>query len=270
MTKRPAPVLIAAFSGWNDAGNAASSVIAHLARVWHAEKYVELDPELYQDFQVNRPIVSRGDDGKRHITWPATSIWIARLPHRTYVLVDGIEPSFNWRKYCQEILDVAADLHVETVITLGALLADVPHTRPFPISLTSDNSELQETLDLDFNDYEGPTGIVGVFQHAATAAGLTAVSAWVAVPHYVAEPPSPKASLTLLSRLEEFLDDSIEFGTFPNDAATWAKEIQEMVDDDEDIAEYVAHLEEASDTVESPNASGDAIAMEFESWLRKQ
>jgi hypothetical protein len=263
--------MIAAFAGWNDAGSAASAVIAHLTRSWDAVKHTELDPELYQDFQVNRPLVARGEDGRRQITWPATSVWIARLPHRTYILVDGIEPSFNWRKFAQELLNIASDLQVKTVVTLGALLADVPHTRPFPVTLTSDNPELQESLNLDFSDYEGPTGIVGVLGNAATQAGLDSVAAWVAVPHYVSEAPSPKASLTLLSRLEEFLGDSIDMGEFPDAAVAWNLEVQEMVDDDGDgISEYIAALEEAADTVEAPEAQGDAIAKEFETWLRKQ
>ena len=270
VTKRPAPVMIAAFAGWNDAGSAASAAIRHLAQSWDAVKYAELDPEEFQDYQVNRPMVTRSDSGRREIHWPATSIWIARLPHRTFVLVDGIEPSFRWRKFCEELLDIAVDLGVETVITVGALLADVPHTRPFPTTLTSDDPELQETLNLDFSDYEGPTGIVGVLQNAATTGGLNAVSLWVAVPHYVAEPPSPKATLAILSRLEEFTKESIDMGTFAEGAKEWMSQVEEMVDDDEDIKEYILHLEESADMVDSPEASGDAIAKEFETWLKKQ
>ena len=262
--------MIAAFAGWNDAGSAASAAIRHLALSWGAVKYAELDPEEFQDYQVNRPMVTRGDNGRRQISWPATSIWIARLPHRTFVLVDGIEPSFRWRKFCEEILDVAVDLGVETVITVGALLADVPHTRAFPTTLSSDDPELSETLNLDFSDYEGPTGIVGVLQNAATVAGLNALSLWVAVPHYVAEPPSPKATLAILGRLEEFVRESIDMGEFANDAKVWMEQVAEMVDDDEDITEYITHLEQAADMVDSPEATGDSIAKEFENWLKKQ
>jgi len=262
--------MIAAFAGWNDAGSAASAVIRHLAATWDAEKIAELDPEEFQDYQVNRPMVMRGDNGRREIHWPSTTIWIARLPQRTYVLVDGIEPSFRWRKFCEEILDIAVDLKVETVITIGALLADVPHTRPFPTTLTSDDPELQETLNLDFSDYEGPTGIVGVLQNAATVAGLNSLSLWVAVPHYVAEPPSPKATLAILARLEEFLHTSLDMGPFPDGAKEWMVQVEDMVDDDEDIKEYIRHLEEANDMVEAPEASGDSIAKEFEKWLNQQ
>jgi len=261
--------MIAAFAGWNDAGSAASALISHLATVWRAEKAYELDPELYHDFQVNRPVVMRGSDGKRAIQWPTTTIWVARLPHRTYVLVDGIEPSFRWRQYCEEILNIAADLHVEAIITVGALLADTPHTRPLALTATSDDPEITEALQLDISDYEGPTGIVGVLASAATVAGLDSISLWVAVPHYVCEPPSPKATLALVTRLEEMLDDSIELGDLPDEAAAWDKEVEEIVSDDEDIMEYVKMLEEATDTANDPEASGEAIAQEFESWLRK-
>jgi len=268
--KRPAPVMIAAFTGWNDAGSAASALISHLAVQWRAEKTHELNPEDFHDFQVNRPIVMRGPDGKRQIHWPTTTVWVARLPHRTYVLVDGIEPSFRWRQYCEELLDIAADLKVEAIITVGALMADVPHTRPFPLTATSDDPEISEALELDISDYEGPTGIVGVLQSAATNAGIDAISLWVAVPHYVADPPSPKATLALVTRLEELIDDSIDLGSLPEEAAAWDKEVQEMVDDDDDVISYVKMLEEASDTANMPEASGEAIAKEFESWLRKK
>lgn len=261
--------MIAAFAGWNDAGSAASALISHLAKVWGAEKAFELDPEAYHDFQVNRPIVLRGTDGKRQINWPTTTVWVARLPHRTYVLVDGIEPSFRWRQYCEELLNIAADLRVEAMITVGALLADTPHTRPLALTATSDDSAISTALNLDISDYEGPTGIVGVLASAATTAGLDSISLWVAVPHYVCEPPSPKATLALVTRLEELLDDSIELGDLPDEAAAWDKEVQEIVADDEDIMEYVQMLEEATDTANDPEASGEAIAQEFETWLRK-
>jgi len=269
VTKRPAPVMIAAFAGWNDAGSAASALISHLATVWRAEKTFELDPEMYHDFQVNRPVIMRGSDGKRQIHWPTTTVWVARLPHRTCILVDGIEPSFKWRQYCEELLDIAVDRRVESLITVGALLADTPHTRPLPLTATSDDAAISESLQLDISDYEGPVGIVGVLASAATAAGLESVSLWVAVPHYFCEPPSPKATLALVTRLEEMLDDSIELGDLPDEAAAWDKEVQEMVADDEDVMEYVKMLEEATDTANDPEASGDAIAQEFETWLRK-
>jgi proteasome assembly chaperone (PAC2) family protein len=262
--------MIAAFTGWNDAGSAASSAAEHLIRTWNAVQYAELDPEEYQDYQVNRPTVTRNDAGRRVINWPATRIWIARLPHRTFVIVDGVEPSSRWRRFCEEILDIAADLKVETVITIGALLADAPHTRPLPANITSDDHSVRTALGLELSDYEGPTGIVGVLQVAATNAGFDALSVWVAVPHYFAEPPSPKATLTLLTSLEEIIDDTIDLGDYPEAANEWLETVKELVEDDEHMMEYISHLEQATDTVESPGASGDAIVSDFETWLKGQ
>jgi proteasome assembly chaperone (PAC2) family protein len=246
-------VMLAAFEGWNDAGSAASQALAHLHEVWGGDLVTELDPEEYHDFQVSRPTVSLDDDGRRVITWPTTSVYAAERPGREdlVALVHGIEPSMRWRRYCGELLDAAERLGVTTVITLGALLADVPHTRPIPVSATSDDPGLRAELGLDMSTYEGPTGIAGVLQAEATRRGLRGLSVWAAVPHYVAHPPSPKATIALLVRLEELLGVSIPLV-------------------DAEIAEYVAQLEEAKDTAELPEASGEAIAREFERYLRRR
>ncbi len=264
-------VLIAAFEGWNDAGSAATGALEHLGEVWDAEKVAELDPEEYHDFQVNRPMVGLGPDGKRQITWPTTTIWVARLPHRTVLLVHGIEPSMRWRRYCTELLDLAEEHEVRTVVTLGALLADVPHSRPIPLTATSESEGLRAVLpDVEPNTYEGPTGIVGVLQHAAAERGLQSVSLWAAVPHYVANPPSPKATLAILTRIEELLGESIPLGDLPEDAAAWQHGVDELAGEDAEIAEYVKQLEEAKDTADLPEASGEAIAREFERWLKRR
>jgi proteasome assembly chaperone (PAC2) family protein len=264
-------VLIAAFEGWNDAGSAATSALEHLGEVWDAKKVDELDPEEYHDFQVNRPIVGLGPDGTRRITWPTTSVWVAQLPHRKVLLVHGIEPSMRWRKYCRELLALAEEHEVRTVVTLGALLADVPHTRPIPLTATSDSEGLRAVLpDVEPNTYEGPTGIVGVLQHAAAERGLQSVSLWAAVPHYVANPPSPKATLAILTRIEELLGESIPLGELPDDAAAWQHGVDELAGEDAEIAEYVKQLEEAKDTADLPEASGEAIAREFERWLKRR
>ncbi|GAB3166402.1 filament polymerization regulator ParJ [Myceligenerans halotolerans] len=263
-------VLLAAFEGWNDAGGAATSALTHLCEVWGAEKVAELDPDEYHDFQVNRPTVAFDDDGKQFITWPTTSVWVAHLPQRTVVLVHGIEPSMRWRKYCAELLGMAGDLGVESFVTLGALLADVPHTRPIPMTATSDSTGVQAVLDIEPNTYTGPTGIVGVMQHEAAERGLQSVSLWAAVPHYVANPPSPKAALAILTRIEELLGESIDMGDLPDDAAAWQQGVDELASEDTEISEYVAQLEEAKDTAELPEASGDAIAREFERYLRRR
>ena len=265
-------VMIAAFEGWNDAGSAATAALQHLHEVWGAEDVDELDPEEYHDFQVNRPVVTTDDDGRREITWPTTTIAAAVLSPtgRRVVLVHGIEPSMRWRRYCRELLDVAEEHGVRTVVTLGALLADVPHTRPIPMTATSESVGLQAVLDVEPSTYEGPTGIVGVLQHAAAERGMQSVSLWAAVPHYVAHPPSPKATLAILARIEELLSEPIPLGDLPEDAEAWQHGVDELAAEDAEIAEYVQQLEEAKDTAELPEASGEAIAREFERYLRRR
>jgi proteasome assembly chaperone (PAC2) family protein len=267
----PGPVMLAAFEGWNDAGSAATQALVHLREVWGAEQVDELDPEEYHDFQVNRPMVGVGEDGRRLITWPSTSIAVTdRVGQHQIVLVHGIEPSMRWRRYCTELLDAAQRLGVRTVVTLGALLADVPHTRPIPVNATTDDPALQQVLGLDTSTYEGPTGIVGVLQHEATRRGMNALSVWAAVPHYVAHPPSPKATIALLVRLEEMLGEAIELGELPEDAEAWQHGVDELAAEDTEIGEYVTQLEEAKDTAELPEATGEAIAREFERYLRRR
>ena len=266
------PVLIAAFEGWNDAADAATDAVDHLDEVWDAEPVAELDPEDYYDFQVNRPQVSMTEDGGREITWPATRLSVVRgvVPDRDVVLVRGVEPSMRWRSYCRELLALADDLGVELVVTLGALLADTPHTRPVPVSGTVTDARLARQMALETSRYEGPTGIVGVLQAACAAVDLPAVSVWAAVPHYVAQPPCPKATLALLRKVEDLLDLTIPLGDLPDDARAWERGVDELASEDEEIADYVRTLEEARDTADLPEASGEAIAQEFERYLRRR
>ncbi|WP_432547265.1 PAC2 family protein [Kineococcus sp. SYSU DK004] len=266
------PVVVAAFEGWNDAGEAASQAVAHLHEVWGAEDLLELDPEEYHDFQVNRPMVDYDEDGRRRLTWPTTKVSYARLPDasRDVLLVRGIEPSMRWRTYSQELVRAARDNGASLVLTLGALLADVPHTRPLPVTSSSDDDELVESLGVEPSRYEGPTGIVGVVQDAVARAGIPSVSLWAAVPHYVGQPPSPKGTLALLHRVEEVLDISVPLGDLPEDARAWERGVDELAGEDAEIAEYVQQLEEAKDTAELPEASGEAIAREFERYLRRR
>jgi proteasome assembly chaperone (PAC2) family protein len=266
------PVMLAAFEGWNDAGGAATQALVHLHEVWGADRVEELDPEEYHDFQVSRPTVGVNGEGRRVISWPATSIAVATLPGSGDVvaLVHGIEPSMRWRRFCSEVLDAAERLGVTTVVTLGALLADVPHSRPIPVTATSDDRDLQDVLHLEASTYEGPTGIVGVLQHEATRRGMHGLSVWAAVPHYVAHPPSPKATVALLVRIEELLGEAIPLGDLPEDAEAWQHGVDELAAEDTEIAEYVAQLEEAKDTAELPEATGEAIAREFERYLRRR
>jgi proteasome assembly chaperone (PAC2) family protein len=264
-------VLIAAFEGWNDAGEAATGAIEHLEQVWNATPLTSIDPDDYYDFQVNRPLVS-GDGDERVITWPTSRFSWARIPgaKRDVVLLRGIEPNMRWRAFTAEILSLAADLGVDTVVTLGALLADAPHTRPIPVTGTVTDNGLARRLDLEVSRYEGPTGIVGVLQDAAARVGLPSISLWAAVPHYVAQPPSPKATLALLRRVEDLLDLSVELGELPEDARAWEHGVDELAAEDSEVAEYVRSLEEAKDTAELPEASGEAIAREFERYLRRR
>jgi proteasome assembly chaperone (PAC2) family protein len=266
------PVLIAAFEGWNDAADSATEAVEYLEDVWDAETVAELDPEEYYDFQVNRPQISIDEDGTREIGWPTTRVSVARdvIPGRDVVLVRGIEPSMRWRSYCEELLGLAADLGVELVVTLGALLADTPHTRPIPVSGTVTDQSLATAMDLETSRYEGPTGIVGVLQAACGRVGLPAVSIWAAVPHYVAQPPCPKATLALLRKVEDLLDLTVPLGDLPEDARAWERGVDELAAEDEEIAEYVRTLEQARDTADLPEASGEAIAQEFERYLRRR
>ncbi len=278
MSEQPAtpslrnPVMIVAFEGWNDAGEAASGAVEHLARVWDAAPLVALDPEEYHDFQVTRPMVQVDDDGRRSIVWPATRLLWARPPgsQRDVVLVRGIEPSMRWRTFTVELLGHADTYGCALLVTLGALLADVPHTRPIPVTCTSDDPELIERLAVEPSRYEGPTGIVGVLQDAAGASGLPGLSLWAAVPHYVGQSPSPKATLALLRRVEELLDVTVPLGDLVDDARAWERGVDELAEEDSEIGEYVRQLEEAKDTAELPEATGEAIAREFERYLRRR
>ena len=266
------PVMLAAFEGWNDAGEAASDAIAFLADAWQASIVGEMDPEDYYDFQVNRPLISSAEDGERRLQWPTTRLLVARPPlqRRDIVLVQGIEPSMRWRGYTAELLGAAYDLGVEMVITLGALLADTPHTRPVPVTGTTVDAALRQRLGLEESRYEGPTGIVGVVQEACSGAGLPAASLWAAVPHYVAAPPSPKAMMALLGKVEDLLEVSIPMGELADEARAWQTGADELAAEDEEIGSYVRGLEEAQDAAELPEASGEAIAREFERFLRRQ
>ncbi|MFD8208538.1 PAC2 family protein [Streptomyces sp. NPDC059695] len=266
------PVMVAAFEGWNDAGDAASTAVAHLDREWKGEVFAALDAEDYYDFQVNRPTVFL-DNGVRKITWPTTRLSVVRVggdKPRDLVLVRGIEPSMRWRSFCNELLAFAHELGVEMVVILGALLGDTPHTRPVPVSGVTSDPDLARTMDLEETRYEGPTGIVGILQEACTHAGVPAVSLWAAVPHYVSQPPNPKATLALLNRLEDLIGLRIPLGELPEDARAWQVGVDQLAAEDSEVAEYVQTLEEARDTAELPEASGEAIAREFERYLRRR
>ena len=266
------PILIAAFEGWNDAGDAATAAVEHLEELWPTTPLGALESEDYYDYQVNRPLVRLDDEGRRFITWPSTRLSYARLPDvgRDVVLVRGIEPSMRWQSFAAELLECCRELGVEMVVTLGALLADSPHTRPVPVSGTSSDEGVARTLHLEPSRYEGPTGIVGVLNDACGKAGIPALSIWAAVPHYVAQPPCPKATLALLRHVEDLLDVPIPLGDLPEDARAWERGVDELAAEDEEIGDYVRALEETRDTADLPEASGEAIAREFERYLKRR
>ncbi|AFA73410.1 proteasome assembly chaperone family protein [Gordonia polyisoprenivorans VH2] len=271
------PILLAAFEGWNDAGDAASSAVEHLALMWDARPLAEIDSDDYYDFQVNRPTIKQIDGVTRRIDWPTTSISYCspQGADRDIVLVRGIEPNMRWRGFCAEIVSYAEALDVETTVMLGALLADTPHTRPVPVTGSAYSSEAAARYNLAESRYEGPTGITGVLQDLFVQAGLPAVAFWAAVPHYVSTPPNPKATVALLNRVEEVLDIEVPLGTLPEQAEEWEQAVTEMTEDDEEIADYVRGLEERGDAeIDTDEVmakiDGDALAAEFERYLKRR
>jgi proteasome assembly chaperone (PAC2) family protein len=265
-------VAVVAFEGWNDAGDAATGAVEHLELIWDAEPLAALDPEDYYDFQVNRPTVSLVDGVSRRVEWPTTRISVVRPPGagRDVVLIRGIEPNMRWRGFCEELIELMRELDVQTVVALGALLADTPHTRPTPVTGSAYDADSARTWGLETSRYEGPTGILGVFQDACVQAGLPAVSFWAAVPHYVSQPPSPRATLALLQRVEEVLDLPVPLGALPQQAEDWVKTVDDMANEDAEVVEYVRSLEERATEVDLSQASGDSIAREFERYLRRR
>ena len=270
--KLSSPAVIAAFEGWNDAGEAASGVISHLGTAWQASPLGAIDPEDFYDFQVTRPVMEVAEGQTERLIWPTTRLALARPDGMTrdLVLVHGIEPNMRWRSFSDELVAAFTELGAELVVLLGALLADSPHTRPVPVNAAASDVKLATELQMDPVDYKGPTGIVGVLQHACAAAGIPSVSLWAAVPHYVAQPPSPKATLALLRGVEDILDVTLPLADLPEDARAWERGVDELADQDSEVADYVRTLEEAKDATDLPEATGDAIAREFERYLRRR
>jgi len=270
--KPTSPALIAAFEGWNDAGEAASGVINHLGIAWQATPIGAVDPEEFYDFQVTRPVLEVADGRTDRLVWPTTRLSLAQPEGlgRDLILVHGIEPNMRWRAFCDELVSAFTELDVELVILLGALLADSPHTRPVQVTAAATDTVLAAQLHVEPVEYKGPTGIVGVLQHACAAAGIPSVSLWAAVPHYVSQAPSPKATLALLRGVEDVLDTTLPLADLPEEARAWERGVDELAEQDTEVAEYVKTLEDAKDATELPEASGDAIAREFERYLRRR
>jgi hypothetical protein len=262
--------MLAAFEGWNDAADAASGAIEHLEREWQAQPFAAIDPEDYYDYQVNRPTVRLVDGVTRRIEWPTTRLSVAKTGEQEVVLLRGLEPNMRWRAFCDELVDFAHELDVESVVCLAALLADVPHSRPIEMHGSASDETLAAALGLTKSRYEGPTGVVSVFHEACARAGLKVVTFWASVPHYVAQPPCPKATLSLLHRAEDALDLAIPLGDLPEQTRAWEHGVDELAREDTEIAEYISSLEEREDEAELPEASGDAIAKAFERYLRRR
>jgi proteasome assembly chaperone (PAC2) family protein len=265
------PVMIAAFEGWNDAGESASGAITHLLTAWSHQQLGTLDPEEYYDFQVNRPSIRVDEKIVREIIWPNTLIYAVSTPHLShdFLIVKGIEPSMRWRRFADELLDLADDYEVSLVITMGAFLADTPHSRPISVTGSGSHPDVAERLGVEISRYEGPTGIIGILQDAANRRDLDAVSLWAAVPHYVSTPPSPKASLALINALEDFLEISISQGDLPERASSWEKQVDQMAAEDSEVGDYVKQLENSKDATEIPELSGEVLAREVERFLRR-
>ena len=269
------PVLVAAFRGWNDGGQGASLGAAYLAKHWNATRFAEIDPESFYDFQAVRPHVSLVDGQTRKIDWPDNAFFHARIPGsgRDAVLLLGIEPNLRWKTFAGLVLELAGDLGVEMVVTLGSLLADVPHPRPAPVTAAATDPALVAELGLDPSRYEGPTGIVGIVHDACREAGIPSVSLWAAVPHYVSLAPSPRAALSLVRRFGELLGVDVDVQELEQAADEYSEQVSEAVSTDADTAAYVAELEQRVDELvdeEGEIPSGETLAAELTRFLRER
>jgi proteasome assembly chaperone (PAC2) family protein len=271
------PVLIGAFRGWNDGGQAATLAAGYLARLWGAERFADIDPELFVDFQATRPQVSLDEGQTRRIEWPENTFYRARIPeaNRDAVLLVGVEPNYRWRTFTDLVAELARDLGVEMVITLGALLADVPHTRPAPVTGAATDPKLVDELGLQLSRYEGPTGIVGVLLDACRRTSIPSVSLWAAVPHYVSLAPSPRAARALCERLSGVLGVNVDFGELREAEESYVEQVSEAVASDSETAAYVEELEQRADSLDLLEESGglpsgEALAAEIARFLRER
>jgi proteasome assembly chaperone (PAC2) family protein len=271
------PVLVAAFRGWNDGGQAATVAAGYLAQQWDATRFAEIDPEGFVDFQAVRPTVMLDQGMTRRIEWPENAFFHASIPgaDRDAVILLGVEPNYRWRAFTDIVVGLARDLQVELVVTLGALLADIPHTRPAPVTGAATDPRLVEELGLQLSRYEGPTGIVGVLHDACRAAELRSVSLWSAVPHYVSLAPSPRAAKALCVRLVDLVGVPIETTELDDAEEEYAAQVSEAVASDPDTQAYVEELERRADTIEElaeggELPSGESLAAELTRFLRER
>lgn len=280
-------VLVVAFDGWNDAGEAASTALTRLREASAYELVFGVDPELYFDYQYTRPHIKMDADGSRSLTWPEATVWrpaldaqkpgtdlhqddsLASTDAPELWILAGVEPARAWQAFTAELIDVALQHDITGIVALGSMMSDVPHTRPISVFRGSENDELRSALELERSTYEGPVGVLSVLCAAAESAGIPTANLWASVPHYVAgHTPSPKASLALLESLEQLTGSHVERGQLPTEALAWEATIDAAAADDEEMSEYIRQLEHTRDTVDAPEAQGDAIAQEFEKYLR--
>jgi proteasome assembly chaperone (PAC2) family protein len=268
------PVLVAAFRGWNDGGQGASLAAGYLAKEWEGARFAEIDPENFYDFQATRPHVSLEDGLTRKLDWPDNGFFHARIPGtgRDAVILLGTEPNLRWRTFAGLVRDLAEDLGVERVVTFGSLLADVPHTRPSPVTAAASDESLMEEMGLEPSRYEGPTGIVGVLLDTFRSAGMTSLSLWAAVPHYVSLAPSPRAALALVRRFGELMDIDVDVTDLEQAADEYSDQVSEAVSADADTAAYVEELERRVDMLNAEDdlPSGDTLAAELTRFLRER
>src|SRR5438067_2592396 len=271
-----APALICAFKGWNDAADAASTALSFVGTALGASRFATIDPEEFYDFQATRPQVKLVDGETREIVWPAVELFEARIPRapRDLVLLAGAEPSFHWRTFTRVIVELAEALGTQLVVTLGALLADVPHTRPIAVTGMASDRALVTRLDLSRSSYEGPTGIVGVLHAACQQAGLPTASLWAAVPHYIAATPNPKAALALLRKLEGLVGVAVDASELESAAADYERQVNVAVQSDPEVQAFVERLEQVAGAEinddPGPLPSGDTIARDLQRFLRQR
>jgi proteasome assembly chaperone (PAC2) family protein len=271
-----APALVCAFKGWNDAADAASSAIQFVGSALGASRFATIDPEDFYDFQATRPRVKMVEGQTREIVWPAVELFEARVPRapRDLILMTGSEPSFRWRTFCQLVVELAEALGTQLVVTLGALLADVPHTRPISVTGLSSDPALVDRLGLAPSSYEGPTGIVGILHAACQQAGLPSASLWAAVPHYIAATPNPKAALALVRKLEGLVGVAVDATDLETAAGDYERQVNVAVQSDPDVQAFVERLEMAAseEPDDSPTAlpSGDTIARDLQRFLSQR
>jgi len=264
-------IAVLAFEGWNDAGEAATAAVDHLIDQFQARLIYSFDPEPFYDFQVNRPFLKFSDDGNRKVEWRTTHIYESELDkNKKLLLVRGIEPSMHWKQFTREFVSLIEENDVSMVIAIGALLADTAHTRPIPVTPVAMNPEVAKRFEIDVSDYEGPTGILGVIQESLSRKQIAGISLWAAVPHYVSQPPCPKATMALLDALDDLIDVKFDLVDYPERSDVWQDQVDNLIQNDEEMIEYVKKLEVEGDASQLSQTSGETIAREFERYLRRR